>query len=100
MKPIKLDTKDVIGDTAVIIVKINEQICRKNYTESRKATVIDQIQKLRQRLLIKPRSLKIKKNMSPFFNKLNARGQSKKRGSEELILHVRYFNSNKRGKLG
>ena len=46
MESIQLDTKQVMDDKVIIIVKINEQISRKNYTESRKTTIIDKTLKL------------------------------------------------------
>lgn len=41
-----MDTKQVMDNKVMIIVKINEQISRKNYTESRKTTIIDETLKL------------------------------------------------------
>lgn len=46
MESIQLDTKQVMDNKVMIIVKINEQISRKNYTESRKTTIIDETLKL------------------------------------------------------
>ena len=46
MESIQLDTKQVMDNKVMIIVKINEQISRKNYTESRKITIINKTVKL------------------------------------------------------
>ena len=46
MESIQLDTKQVMDNKVMIIVKINEQISRKNYTESRKTTIISKTLKL------------------------------------------------------
>lgn len=46
MESIQLDTKQVMDNKVMIIVKINEQISRKNYTESRKTTIINKTLKL------------------------------------------------------
>ena len=78
----QLDAKDGIGEKVMITVKINQQISRKNHTEFRKATIIDQTQKLDDTL---------KKNMLPNFNELNTRGKSEKCASKELKLQVRLF---------
>ena len=83
MELIQLDTKNLIGHEVVMTVNTIKKIGRKIDLKFTKARTFDQTQKLKDTK---------KKNKFTTFKESNTKGQSGKRESKELALHVRLFS--------
>lgn len=83
MELIQLDTKNLIGHEVVMTVNTIKKIGRKIHSKFTKARTFDQTQKLEDTK---------KKNKFTTFKESNTKGQSGKRESKELALHVRLFS--------
>ena len=79
----QLDTKDVMAETVVVMVKTIEEIGKRKYEEFKKARVIDVTQKVEDT---------ITKNKLALFKQSNTKGQSSKSESKDLKLHIRLFS--------
>ena len=83
MELIQLDTKNLIGHEVVMTVNTIKKIGRKIHSKFTKARTFDQTQKLEDTK---------KKNKFTTFKESKTKGQSGKRESKELALHVRLFS--------
>ena len=83
MELIQLDTKNLIGHEVVMTVNTIKKIGRKIHSKFTKARTFDQTHKLEDTK---------KKNKFTTFKESNKKGQSGKRESKELALHVRLFS--------